>query len=110
MDCTRCGATDVMLYPCPHCGRQYCGPHRYPRHGCVTGDGRDSPADRAGGAAPPVRSMDVGEPPGSLEDPDSVAEWMRRQTYLTFVATVSAVALLASAVVWFVVLVVRLPV
>lgn len=89
-----------MLYPCPHCGRLYCGPHRYPRHGCVTDEDVAAAPTDGEGSREPVRSMDVGEPPGPVESPDTVVEWMRRQTYLTFVATVGGLALLLSTVVW----------
>lgn len=100
MECTRCGAGAEMLYPCPHCGRLYCGPHRYPRHGCVTDEERADVHDDPDRAEPAIRSMDVAQPVEPADPPAGVYEWMRRQTYLTFVASIGGTALVISTVFW----------
>lgn len=60
--------------------------------------GRDGPAGREPSA--PVRSMDSRGPPGETprHRPETVAGWLRQQTYLTLVVKVGLLALLISLV------------
>lgn len=94
MECARCGTGDEMLYSCPHCGRRYCGAHRYPRHGCTVPAERDSGEDEAPSQA---RAMDLGEPaPEAGEPATGLGEWLRRQTYPGLVVKVGLLAVLLS--------------
>lgn len=54
------------------------------------------------GTHPPMRPMDARRPPGELprHDPETVAGWMRQQTYLTFFLKVGGLALLLTLVVF----------
>lgn len=82
----------------------------------AVGEGRGHVSETAGGATAaaasstatrtatgdgdpaPVRPMDARKPPGATAPrrPDTVAGWMRQQTYLTLVVKVGGVALLVS--------------
>ncbi|MEX2682879.1 MAG: AN1-type zinc finger domain-containing protein [Candidatus Sigynarchaeota archaeon] len=36
--CEQCGESSYMLFPCRHCGKSFCAPHRLPEnHGCAGG-------------------------------------------------------------------------
>lgn len=56
--------------------------------------------ERAGGGSDPapVRPMDSRKPPGTTNPhrPETVAEWLRQQTYLTLMVKVGGVALLVT--------------
>lgn len=62
-----------------------------------TAVGRDRQAGGDDGAAP-VRPMDAREPPGATtrRRPETVAGWLRQQTYLTLAVKVGGLALLVS--------------